>query len=387
MSRGPTFAALLLAAQAARAAAQVAPPQQRWTNYGSAPGELAVTWSSSTTTDLVGYRLAPFADPPVYTWAKAPELASYASPPTSKLPAYTSLIIHRSYLTGLPLATELEYVVAVDSADPATFTAPARLFTHPGVGPDVASTLLVLADVAKRPNVVAALEPRLPGFTAGGIILGDLAYANGDNAVWDDWQKYFDPISSKMPICPNAGNHEMTGEPGFVAFKTRFGAAPYLSPTFEDSQNLFYSWEVGAMHIIVLSSFSDYARGSPQMLFLEQDLARVNRSVTPWLIVGMHAPWYNANTQHFLQLENMRVLYEPLLLAARVNVVLVGHVHAFQRTPLLAADGLVVDGSPGAPAGILHWMAGMSGKSLYPNWRMYPRQNPATAPNPPTNSP
>ena len=51
------------------------------------------------------------------------------------------------------------------------------------------------------------------------------------------------------------------------------------------------------------------------------------------------------------------------------------------------AYGLVVDGSPGAPAGILHWMAGMSGKSLYPNWRMYPRQNPATAPNPPTNSP
>ena len=366
------------------ASAQVEPPQQRWTNYGAASGELAITWSSSTTTDRVGWRLAPFTEvPPVYTFAGAPELASYSAPPSGARAQYTSLTIHRTYLTGLPAATRLRYVVAVDPKDPATFTPEAELWTHPGVGADVPATLMVLADLSERPSVAAALSNATAGraarATAGGVILGDLAYANGDNAVWDKWQAYFDPVSSQLPIMTNAGNHEMTNEPGFVAFKTRFGAMPYTS-AFEDSANLFYSFEVGGMHVIVLSAFSDYSLGGVQTFFLTQDLAKVNRTRTPWLLVGFHAPWYNTNTQHFLQVDKMREVYEPMFLAARVNAVLVGHVHAFQRTKLVAARGLVVDETSGA--GILHWMVGMSGKALYPNWRPepFPEPQPTDAP-------
>jgi len=374
--------ALALALALAAARAQL--PEQRWVNYGAGDtGELAVTWSSSTTTDRLGFRLAPFTDPAVYVFAAAPELATYAAPPVGARPAYTSMIIHRSYLSALPRATRLRYVIAVDPADSATFSAEAEVWTHPGVGADVPSTLMVLADLSERPSVADALSDRVARrteqATAGGLILGDLAYANGNNQVWDDWQRFFDPVASQLPIMTNAGNHEMTNEPGFVAFKTRFGAMPYL-PAFEDSANLFYSFEVGAMHVIVLSSFSDYSAGSVQTFFLESDLKKVNRTRTPWLFVGFHAPLYNSNKQHFLQKEEMRVAYEPLLLAYRVNAVLVGHVHAFQRTKLVAASGLVVDEASGQ--GILHWMVGMSGKDLYSTWRSeeFPEPQPPDAP-------
>ena len=375
---------LSLALAAAGAALAQDALLQRWTNYGagiSAGGELAVTWSSATTTDRLGYRLFPFDGE--YTFAPAPELASYAAPPGKSLPAYTSQLIHRNYLTGLPKGMRLQYVIATDPADPATFSGVSEVLTHPGVGPDVPATLMVLADIDRRPSVVAALSDpahnRTARATAGGVVLGDLSYANGDNAVWDSWQEFFDPVAAKLPIMVNAGNHELTNEPGFVAFKTRFGAMPYTRE-FEDAVNLFYSFEVGAMHVIVLSAFSDYSAASTQTFFLKSDLAKVNRTRTPWLLVGFHAPWYNANTQHFLQVDDMRVEYEPLFLAARVNVVMVGHVHAFQRTKMIGASGLVVDDASGK--GIVHWMVGMTGKSLYKSWRPepYPEPQPPDAP-------
>ena len=52
------------------------------------------------------------------------------------------------------------------------------------------------------------------------------------------------------------------------------------------------------MHITMLGSYAPYGRRSKQYAWLERDLAGVDRARTPWLIVGMHAPWYNSNTAH-----------------------------------------------------------------------------------------
>ena len=35
-----------------------------------------------------------------------------------------------------------------------------------------------------------------------------------------------------------------------------------------------------------------------QYTWLEEDLATVDRSRTPWLIVLLHAPWYNSYNAH-----------------------------------------------------------------------------------------
>ena len=46
----------------------------------------------------------------------------------------------------------------------------------------------------------------------------------------------------------------------------------------------------------------------------------------------MHAPFYNSNSAHALEAELMRLTYEPLLLKYGVDVVLSGHVHAYERS-------------------------------------------------------
>jgi 2',3'-cyclic-nucleotide 2'-phosphodiesterase (5'-nucleotidase family) len=63
----------------------------------------------------------------------------------------------------------------------------------------------------------------------------------------------------------------------------------------------------------------------------QADLAKVDRKKTPWLIVLLHAPWYNSNWAHQGEGDSMMAAMEPLLYAAHVDMVIAGHVHAYER--------------------------------------------------------
>jgi len=71
---------------------------------------------------------------------------------------------------------------------------------------------------------------------------------------------------------------------------------------------------------------------SPQYKWLEAEFPKINRSETPWLIVLMHAPWYNSYNYHYMEGETMRVMYEPWFVKYKVDLVFAGHVHAYERT-------------------------------------------------------
>jgi hypothetical protein len=56
----------------------------------------------------------------------------------------------------------------------------------------------------------------------------------------------------------------------------------------------WYSFDVGPIHFVFFSGENDFHRGSPQYIWLEQDLQSVNRSRTSWLIVSSHRPMYSS---------------------------------------------------------------------------------------------
>lgn len=65
---------------------------------------------------------------------------------------------------------------------------------------------------------------------------------------------------------------------------------------------------------------------------LQLDLLKVDRSITPWVIVVLHAPWYNTNHAHRGDGDDMKLALEQMLHEARVDILIGGHVHAYERT-------------------------------------------------------
>lgn len=50
----------------------------------------------------------------------------------------------------------------------------------------------------------------------------------------------------------------------------------------------WYSFNYGGIHVVQMSTEHDFTRGSEQFEWLARDLASVDRSVTPWIILTAH---------------------------------------------------------------------------------------------------
>ncbi|KAL6905624.1 hypothetical protein ACP4OV_003225 [Aristida adscensionis] len=167
------------------------------------------------------------------------------------------------------------------------------------------------------------------------LLPGDLSYADTQQPLWDAWGRLVAPLASARPWMVTAGNHEVEALPvvelaPFAAYNARWRMPHEESGS---PSNLYYSFDAGggAAHVVMLGSYAPFGEGSEQRRWLEADLARVDRRRTPWLIVLLHAPWYNTNQAHQGEGEAMRKAMERLLYDARVDVVFAGHVHAYER--------------------------------------------------------
>lgn len=73
---------------------------------------------------------------------------------------------------------------------------------------------------------------------------------------------------------------------------------------------------------------------TPQYEWLQTELTKVDRTKTPWLIVIVHSPLYNTNNYHYMEGEGMRVMFESWFVENKVDIVLSGHVHSYERMVL-----------------------------------------------------
>ena len=115
--------------------------------------------------------------------------------------------------------------------------------------------------------------------------------------------------------------------------------------------------------MLILNAFGFYAAGTPQYTFAAADLAGVNHTRTPWVIVVQHTPFYCSNTEHEGSGALMAATFEDMFVKAKVTLVIAGHVHAYERTANVV--GGVVNAS-----GPQHITIGDGGnrEGLYTNW-------------------
>ena len=192
------------------------------------------------------------------------------------------------------------------------------------------ATLIAVGDIASCSSdgdeQTAALVSTLRGPIA---VLGDIAYDNGTAA---EFANCFDP--NWGPLVPRIraalGNHEYNS-----------GTAAVAIDRFRLPQNGWYSYTLGAWHVIVLNSNCDKVggceRGSPQWRWLQADLAAHPTRCT---LAYWHHPRFSSG-EH-----GSDVAYAPfwdLLSRAKADVVLQGHDHDYERfAPLRGIRSFVV---------------------------------------------
>ncbi|KAF5189256.1 Purple acid phosphatase [Thalictrum thalictroides] len=165
------------------------------------------------------------------------------------------------------------------------------------------------------------------------LLPGDLSYADYQQHRWDTFGQLVQPLASTRPWMVTEGNHEKESIPllkaAFESYNSRW-KMPFKESG--SNSNLYYSFEVAGVHVVMLGSYADYDEYSDQYEWLKMDLSKVDRKRTPWLLALFHVPWYNTNKAHQGEGEGMMSAMEPLLYAAGVDIVFAGHVHAYERT-------------------------------------------------------
>ncbi|KAE8165439.1 Metallo-dependent phosphatase-like protein [Aspergillus tamarii] len=220
---------------------------------------------------------------------------------------------------------------------------------------------------------------------------GDFAYADdwylkpknlldGKDAYQAILEQFYDqlaPISGRKPYLVSPGNHEAAcgeipfttglcplGQRNFTAYMHRYDetmpSAFTSSSSNTTAQSLatkaqslaqppfWYSFEYGMAHIVMINTETDFpsapdgqdgsaklnsgpfGRDGQQLAFLEADLASVDRTVTPWVIVAGHRPWYSTGSKSNI-CEPCQEAFEELFYKYGVDLGVFGHVHNSQR--------------------------------------------------------
>ncbi|KAJ0234783.1 Purple acid phosphatase 23 [Hirschfeldia incana] len=260
---------------------------------------------------------------------------------------YTSGIIHHVLIDGLEPETKYYYRCG-DSSAPA-MSEEISFETLPLPSKDsYPHRIAFVGDLGLTSNTTTTIDHLMDNDPSLVVIVGDLTYANqyrttgGEGAScfscsfpdapiretyqprWDAWGRFMEPLDLQ-------GNHEIEPQASGVTFKSYSERFAVPSTESGSNSNFYYSFDAGGVHFVMLGAYVDYNQTGAQYAWLKEDLSKVDRSATPWLVATMHPPWYNTYSSHYQEFECMRQEMEELLYQHRVDIIFAGHVHAYER--------------------------------------------------------
>jgi hypothetical protein len=183
------------------------------------------------------------------------------------------------------------------------------------------------------------------------LVLGDNQYEAGSLA---DYERFYEPTWGRVKSIthPVPGNHEYAtaSASGYFGY---FGAAAGVPAKG------YYSFDIGAWHVIALNSNCQSVggchRGSPQEVWLRADLAAHPTSCT---LAYWHHPRFTSGAVH--DSDPRTGAFWEALYEYRADLVLSGHQHNYERFAPQSPDGAADPSN-----GIRQFVVGTGGKNLY----------------------
>lgn len=220
-------------------------------------------------------------------------------------------------------------------------------------GPAKTAVLVGAGDIAdcKDLSGAEATANLLENISGTVMAIGDLAYPDGTAQNFECYDRTWGRLKDRTRPAP--GNHEFHTAAAAYYFQ-------YFGATAGDPAKGYYSYELGAWHIIVLNSECEAVGGcvedSPQGLWLKSNLATHPATCT---LAYFHKPLFSSGGAHGDDL-TVKPLWDALY-AANADVVVNGHDHDYERfdpqTPEALADN---------KRGIREFVVGTGGKNHRP---------------------
>jgi hypothetical protein len=281
--------------------------------------------------------------------------------------AHSVVITLLTFVVTLTLADQLSSKLQPHGvAGPPSSTAPAASSTasppspsgSAHASPDISAHVVYAAgDIADCPDTVPAVAGLVRSRHALILAVGDIVYPSGQARGFDEC---FDPVWGRLKsrIRPVPGNHD---------YITRGGAGyfDYFGAAAGDPSQGYYSFDIGAWHVIAMNSMCQHIGGcrpgSPQITWLEADLAAHPSACT---LAYWHHPRFTSGDGESRQ--RTEGIWQALY-GAGAEVVINGHDHDYERfAPLDPAGRLDPE------RGIREFVVGTGGANLTRRVRVAP---------------
>ncbi|CAH0755500.1 unnamed protein product [Diatraea saccharalis] len=204
--------------------------------------------------------------------------------------------IHRATMKDLKFDTHYVYQVGSEDGWSEQFT-----FKTPPAGEDWPVRIAIYGDMGLNGSKSLPFLRREVAEGRYDLILhvGDFAYdmQEREGRVGDAFMRLLQPLAARVPYMTCPGNHESAYN--FSHYSSRFTMPG-------PNSNLYYSFDVGPIHFVSISTevyyFTEYGIKLmvEQYEWLKRDLTianmDVNRRVRPWVIVFGHRPMYCSNS-------------------------------------------------------------------------------------------
>jgi hypothetical protein len=264
--------------------------------------------------------------------------SSYSSGNVAVNPNNTSTHLYTYDISGLTPGTKYNYRVVTGSqcssgtfyAAPASNATSVKFFSYG----DTRTNGSIHNGLAGQ--VVSAYKAD-PAFQTLNINVGDWVSSDSESSWTSQWfaTAYTSLRTQDANIADIGirGNHE-----GAATFWKQYWPEPF------QSGGLYWSFDYGPAHFVMLDAYTSFGAGSAQYNWLKADLAA---STKTWKFVTIHEPGWSAGGGHANNTTFQNDL-QPLMQQYGVAVVFAGHNHYYARAMVNGIVELTVGGG-GAP--------------------------------------
>lgn len=162
--------------------------------------------------------------------------------------------------------------------------------------------------------------------------VGDMAY---DSGTFEEFEKnffeFYEDVLVSFPMFPAPGNHEYWTD----------DAAPYRGVFHLPNNERWYSFDWGDVHFVALDT--EKAGEASQQQWLDEDLASNERK---WTVAFLHMSPYSSGS-HGSE-ASVQEAFSPIFERHKVDLVLSGHDHHYERVKPQGGVNYIVTGGGGA---------------------------------------